>query len=142
MDKFEVGQMVLVRDYEGSVWEPAHYAYQTTIGGDEKQVLHIVMGGGNRGFNQCIPLEGNEALIGRTGDSIEHPDYEEPELQKFNFLDKVELTFDNGKTWEPAVYIKCDPNDVCRCTPHGTILEDDPLHPIVWISDNEIRKRR
>lgn len=141
MSKFEVGQMVLVRDYEGSVWEPAHYAYQTTIG-EDGQILHIVMGGGNRGFNQCIPLEGNEALIGRTGDSVENLDYVEPEHQKFDFLEKVEVTYDNGNTWEPAIYIRYDPEDVCKCTPHGSILEDDPQHPIVWASDSEIRPRQ
>ena len=138
MSKFDVGQMVLVRNYEGDVWEPAHYAYQTTIG--DSEILHIVMGGGNRGFNQCIPLEGNEALIGHTGDSVDNLDYVEPEHQKFDFLEKVEVSLDEGNTWEPAVYIKYAADEVCKCTPHGTILED-PSHSIVWTSDSEIRPR-
>ncbi len=141
MDKFDVGQMVLVRNYEGDVWEPAHYAYQTTIG--DSEILHIVMGGGNRGFNQCIPLEGNEALIGHTGDSIDHVDYEEPEHQHFNFLDKVEvnINLDGRDDWEPAVYIRYDPEDMCKCAPHGMVLESED-HTIVWAADHEIRPRK
>lgn len=54
---------VLVRDTDRSLWKPAFWGfYINTYGIDG----YYVSGGSK--FNQCIPYEGNEHLLGKTGD--------------------------------------------------------------------------
>ena len=137
MNNFELGQKVLVRNYDGDVWRPAFYAF-TEEYDDEDDKTYMVMDGRNSGFKQCIPLEGNEALIGRTGSSIDNLDCVKPEPQQFDFLQKVEVNIMHGDDdWEPAIYLKYINETDREPASHQVITVAD--HDILWLDDDEIR---
>ena len=144
MNNFELGQKVLVRNYDGDTWEPAFYGYEFKTGSDDDyEIYHHIMDGRSRsGFLQCIPLEGNEALIGRTGNSLECLDHIEPEHQKFKFLEKVEINLSGGDDgWKPAIYINYSNLTCNKSSPHQVVMIElnDGIHDNMWVSDEEIR---
>ena len=137
MNNFELGQKVLVRNYDCDVWRPAFYAF-TEEYDDEDDKTYMVMDGRNSGFKQCIPLEGNEALIGRTGSSIDNLDCVKPEPQQFDFLQKVEVNImHSDDDWEAAIYLKYQNETDSEPASHQVITVAD--HDILWLDDDEIR---
>ena len=123
--EFKLGQLVLCRDEADEDWDPHHFA--KIIGGDEP---YLVFGGWK--FRQCIPLEGNESLIGASGG----PEPEKPEIAHYEFLERVE-TFDRDKdAWRPAVYIQG--HDESRF-PHQVVFADGSKYT-GWFRDSEVRR--
>jgi hypothetical protein len=60
--EFKPFDRVLVRDFDGGVWNAHLYSHL-----DEScTYIHRTVGEG--GYNQCIPYEGNEHLLGTTGE--------------------------------------------------------------------------
>ena len=137
MNNFELGQKVLVRSYDGDVWHPAFYAYTQEGVGEDDKTYYMIMDG-RSGFEQCISLEGNEALIGRTGSSIDNLDCVKSEPQQFDFLQKVEVNIMHGDDdWEAAIYLKYQNETDCEPASHQVITVAD--HDILWLDDDEIR---
>ena len=63
MSEFSLGEMVLVRNWpRGEDWTPAFYVCPDQKALERGEEAHIVFGGER--FRYCIPLKGNEALIG------------------------------------------------------------------------------
>ena len=58
--EFKPFERVLVRDYDSTVWSAHLYSHRD----DNLTFIHRTVGSG--GYNQCIPYEGNEHLLGTT----------------------------------------------------------------------------
>ena len=59
-NRFRLGETVLARQWDGDIWEPILYARY-----DEKAdwgFCHVSFGGSR--YRRCIPLKGNENLMG------------------------------------------------------------------------------
>lgn len=129
---FEIGQQVLVRDFSGAEWIAAHFA-GIDINAKENGARYIVFGG--RRWRECLPLEGNEALIGRMGSSAEHPDREDPEIAEYEYLQPVEVL--NLGKWEHGHYIDVDKSPDSLGLPHCVVL--DGSRGVDWYSDEDVR---
>lgn len=94
---FEPFQKVLVRnDGEDEYpWRAALFSHQEKDG---------VFNASGRYWDECIPYEGNEHLLGTT-DSLTKPELE------FKFGDRVEVSYDH-KIWLPAIFYRIRKN--CR----------------------------
>ncbi len=60
--EFKPFDRVLVRDFDDRVWIPHFYSHRD----DTFSFIHRTIGG--EGYQQCIPYEGNEHLLGTTED--------------------------------------------------------------------------
>ena len=100
VSEFKLGQPVLFRSFCGDPWTPGHYGYQ-----DGESGRHVMFGGQLGTY--CLPLEGNEALAGHTGMSLEELDL--PECgETFEYLEPVECLDRNSQTWVVGHYAKCE----------------------------------
>ena len=140
MEEFKFGQIVLVRGYDGEEWVAQHYSHCTPD--DNDGYIHVVFGGDC--YAQCKPYEGNEPLLGRTGNSIDQLDYfprKKPKRKRehYEYLEHVEVKTGDGY-WEPGVYLDYDPtvddpaNDLCHY-----VITDHDREPD-WYRDCQIRK--
>lgn len=131
--EFHLGDRVLVRRtyVVDCPWVPALFAYeQKEHGPDEEQ--YVIFGGAQ--YDQCIPLEGNEGLVG----VVPKPEDCRPHChKKFEFLDKVMVDVFGDGDWEPARYVElaeyCEDDD----SPHKVLLEDSK--DTMFVSDDAIR---
>ena len=140
MSDFKFGQIVLVRGHEGQEWVAHHYSHCN--GDDEDGCIHVVFGGDC--YAECKPYEGNEALLGRTGNSVDQLDYVPRKKPKFkqpehyDYLEHVMVKTNDG--WESGVYLDYsridddDPNERCHY-----IITDDDREPD-WYRDCCVRK--
>lgn len=94
-NKFEPGQLVLVRDADNDIWQLAHYDYL------RESRMHGVIGG--FGWNQCIPLNEETKHLHRTSQPYEPP---KPPVE-YEWGQKVEV-FKRGE-WDKGLYIGCIP---------------------------------
>ena len=86
---FEPFQKVLIRNYDYQQWNAAFFSYNVKEG-------YVCTTGV---WNQCIPYEGNEHLLGTTYST----DTDKPRPE-FKFGDHVEVS-DNSYDWYKAVYM-------------------------------------
>lgn len=126
--EFHLGDKVLVkRGYvKNDVWVPAFFGYQNK---NEQMTPYTIFGGHK--YSHCIPLEGNEGLIGTSSPA---PGEKRPvirTLKQFERFQNVEVNiYDDDEEdmdesdWKPAWYISCtnDPDDMF---PHKVLLEED-----------------
>ena len=133
--EFHLGDRVLVRRtyITDSPWVPALFAYeQKEHGPDEER--YVIFGGTQ--FDQCIPYEGNEGLVGFVPEPVV-PDIEQ--FKQFEYLQQVEVNVLEDETWEDARYLRCCPcSDEDDC-PHKVLLEEDM--DIEFVSDDCIRAK-
>jgi len=60
--EFKPFDRVLMRDYDDQMWTAHFYSHRD----DNNTYIHRTVGDG--GYHQCIPYEGNEHLLGTTGE--------------------------------------------------------------------------
>lgn len=128
--EFTMGQRVLCRDEDYEKWYP--HIFCKCVEKNEYNESYLVFGGWT--FEQCIPLEGNEALICNDGDSPEQPEKPKPVITAYEFLEPVEVFDDERQQWVPAVYVKSDGSD----TPHNVLLLEYKF--LEWFKEPEVRR--
>ena len=133
--EFNLGDKVLVRRswIKDSAWVPAFFAYRLK----EQDVPYVVFGGSR--YSDCIPLEGNEKLMGVIPDS-------EPKrsLKHFEFLEEVEVNvlneLDDEECWSKAWYIECSPYGPSDDSPHKILFSED--NELYYVGDDAIRFKK
>ncbi len=128
--EFAMGQRVLCRDEDYEKWYP--HIFCKYIEKNEYNEHFLVFGGWT--FKQCIPLEGNEALIYNDGDSPDQPEKPKPDITEYEFLERVEAFDDERNQWVPALYVKSDGSD----TPHNVLLLEYKI--LDWFKEPEVRR--
>lgn len=88
--KFTPYQPVIARDSDSEEWRANFFSHYK---GNEEYPYYCIAGR----YSQCLPVEGNEYLIGTT-------DSPTPPESEFKFGDKVEVS-DDEKKWYAAVLI-------------------------------------
>ena len=140
--QFKLGDKVIVRSWPHmDKWVPAIYAYYDEGAASCDAEPHVVFGG--RQFKYCLPLEGNEILIGRNGDSVEQPDYVEPPSDKtYKFLEEVKVNVTGGDDgWECGWYVSFSGIDGDP-SPHQILVhlsEDGGHYSLGRYMDEEVR---
>lgn len=127
---FTMGQRVLCRDVDYEKWYP--HVFCKCIEKNKDNENYLVFGGWT--FRQCIPLEGNEALIYNDGDSPDQPEKPKPIITEYEFLERVEVFDGERQQWVPAVYVKSDSSDM----PHSVLLLENKLFE--WFKEPEVRR--
>lgn len=119
-NKFEPGQLVLVRDADNDIWQLAHYDYLRESG------MHGVIGG--FGWNQCIPLNEETKHLHRTSQPYGPP---KPPVE-YKFGDKIEVW--RHAFWCKGIFVK---NDCCTSQPIIVAIQghDDTCH----VTESQIR---
>ena len=128
--EFTMGQHVLCRDGDYEKWYP--HIFCKCIEKNEYNEHYLVFGGWT--FRQCIPLEGNEALIYNDGDSPDQPEKPKPVVTEYEFLERVEAFDSDVACWVPAIYVKSDDSDV----PHCVLLVEHKITE--WFKEPEVRR--
>jgi len=125
MEEFKLGQYVLCRDANDENWRPHIFCKHL----DSDEETYLVVGG--MAYSQCIPLEGNEELIGTAGG----PAREEPKPAHYEFLEPVEVLVEDGslRQWKPAIYLD---GETSGSNPHLVVVVDDKR--ILWCKDKEV----
>lgn len=128
--EFTMGQRVLCRDKDYEKWYP--HVFCKYLDKTEYNEHFLVFGGWT--FEQCIPLEGNEALVYNDGDSPDQPEKPKPVITEYGFLEPVEAFDGERQQWVPAVYVKSDGSD----TPHNVLLLENKT--LDWFKEPEVRR--
>ena len=134
--RFKLGETVLARRWDGDIWEPILYSRY-----DENADwgLHHVGFGGVR-YRRCIPLNGNEDLVGTTQASPDEMAWNPLKAKHYRYLQEVEV---NGtgepNDWEPAHYISFDSTEGEQA-PHQVVVDESAS--IEWFEDDFVRPRR
>ena len=133
--EFHLGDRVLVRRtyVVDDPWVPALFAYeQKNCAPDEEP--YVIFGGAQ--FDQCIPYEGNEGLVG----VVPKPEPQNPEEHKeFDFLQEVEVDVLEDGDWEPARYVEFAEYSDDDYSPHKVLLEASK--DLFFVSDECIRAK-
>ena len=128
--ELKYGQHVLCRDNYGDKWYP--HVFCKYLDKTEDNEHFLVFGGWT--FEQCIPLEGNEALIYNDGDSPDQPEKPKPVITEYGFLEPVEAFSADVGRWVPAVYVRSDESEM----PHMVLFIDTKTTE--WFSEPEVRR--
>ena len=105
--KFEPFEKVLMRDNDEAEWRAVFFSrYEKS-----SMKAHYITTG-DMHYNQCVPYEGNESLVGTT----DNP--KEPE--RFKFGDKVQVS-NYGKEWFNAIFFRYS---ISKEYPYKVITEE------------------
>ena len=126
--EFHLGDKVLVKrkSIKEDKWVPAFYAYHVK---DDSDFPYVVFGGSR--YSDCLPLEGNEGLVGTAKSAPGEPEPPKVELKQFRMFQEVEVNIyddEEGEqdehNWKDGWYISCsnDPDDMF---PHKILLKED-----------------
>lgn len=132
--EFNLEDKVLVRRswITDSPWVPALFAYQL-----KEPVLdsasYVTFGGAR--WDCCIPLEGNEGLVG----TVPHEERKPRPHKEFKFLEEVEADVLGDEDWEKAWYVEYAEISEDDDAPHKVLLEDDK--EIYFVGDDCIRPK-
>lgn len=134
--RFKLGETVLARRWDADIWEPILYSRY-----DENAdwgYCHVGFGGVR--YRLCIPLEGNERLVGTAMESPDEPLWNPMKSRQYKYLQEVEV---NGtgepNDWEPAHYISFDSTEGER-SPHQVVMDESAT--VIWVEDAFIRPKR
>lgn len=130
--EFHLGGTVLVRKsyIDDCPWTPALFGYELK----DSAAPYVIFGGEQ--YDQCIPLEGNEGLVG----VVPSMEKREPRQHKeFEFLEKIEVDALGDGDWEKAWYIECAEYGLGDEEPHKVLLDQDK--EIYFVGDEFIRHK-
>ena len=133
--RFSLGETVLARRWDGDIWEPILYSRY-----DENAdwgYCHVGFGGSR--YRRCIPLKGNELLVGTTHNPPDESIWNPVDARQYKYLQEVEV---NGtgepSDWEPAHYISFNSIEDERA-PHQVVV--DETASVEWFEDDFVRPR-
>jgi len=124
--EFKRGQWVLCRDEAGEEWCP--YVFCKFLEEDKDGENYLVFGGWK--FRQCLPLEGNEELVRSDGG----PEPPKPEIEHYEFLERVEVYVSDDMEWVPGVYVTADAE---MSRPHRVLIVETRSDR--WFRDSDVR---
>lgn len=119
--EFQPKEWVLVRDEDRDTWKLDIFSHFV----DGAAFPYICVGSY---YEECIPFEGNEHLLGTT-DAPE----EKPEEEEFKFGDKVKYCTGDGE-WVDGLFVKKDDDD---SLPYLVFLPEE--NDIEWCCRKDLR---